>query len=107
LVGLTVAIWLNALSGRYRDLHQFVPILIGFLIWLTPVFYPTALIPKKYSFILYLNPIAAAIQGCRWAILGDTLPSIYYLPAIIFCAFIFILGFIVFIKSESHLIDSI
>jgi lipopolysaccharide transport system permease protein len=107
LVGLTIAIWLNVLNIKYRDLHQFVPTLIGFMIWLTPVFYPVTLIPKAYSFILYLNPISAAIQGCRWAILGDTLPSVYYLPAILGCGVVFVAGLLIFIRSEGDLVDYI
>lgn len=107
LVGLTVAIWLSALTIRYRDLNQFVPTLIGFLIWLTPVFYPVTLVPAQYSFILYLNPISAAIQGCRWAILGDVMPSIYYLPAILASFVFFVAGLFVFIRSESDLADYI
>lgn len=107
LAGMTIAVWLNALNIRYRDLHQFVPTLIGFLIWLTPVFYPDSLIPKSYSFILYLNPISASIQGCRWAILGDTLPGIYYLPTILLCGVVFAVGLMVFIRSEGDLADYI
>jgi lipopolysaccharide transport system permease protein len=107
LSGLTIAVWLNALNIRYRDLHQFVPTLIGFMIWLTPVFYPDSLVPKSYSFILYLNPISASIQGCRWAIFGDALPSIYYLPTIFLCGVVFAAGIMVFIRSEGDLADYI
>lgn len=107
LCGLAIAIWLNALNIKHRDLHQFVPTLIGFLIWLTPVFYPVTLIPQEYSFILYLNPISAAIQGCRWAILGDALPSLYYLPMILFSFLVLLLGLMIFIRSEGDLVDYI
>jgi lipopolysaccharide transport system permease protein len=107
LCGLAIAIWLNALNIKHRDLHQFVPTLIGFLIWLTPVFYPVTLIPQEYSFILYLNPISAAIQGCRWAILGDALPNLYYLPMILFSFLVLILGLMIFIRSEGDLVDYI
>jgi len=105
--GLTIAIWLNALNIKYRDLNQFIPTLVGFLIWLTPVFYPVTLISRAYDFILYLNPIAAAIQGCRWAILGDTMPGIYYLPTILVCGVFFVIGLLIFIRSESDLADYI
>jgi lipopolysaccharide transport system permease protein len=105
MCGLTIALWLNAFSIKYRDLQQFVPTLIGFLIWLTPVFYPVTLVPNEYSFILYLNPIAATIQGCRWAILNDAPPSLCYLPMIIFNLFVFCVGLIVFIRSEVDVVD--
>lgn len=107
LTGTTIAIWLNSLTIKNRDLNHLVPILIGFLIWLVPVFYPTTLIPKNYSFILYLNPVSASIQGCRWAILGDTLPSVFYLPAILSCFVILFWGLKVFVRNESDLVDFI
>lgn len=107
VAGLTVAVWLSVLSIRYRDLHQFVPTLVGFMIWLTPVFYPVTVVPPAYSFMLYLNPISAAIQGCRWAILGDTLPSIWYLPAIGVCIALLLWGLMIFINAEDELVDYI
>lgn len=107
LTGTTIAIWLNSLTIKNRDLNHLVPILVGFLIWLVPVFYPTTLIPSTYSFILYLNPVAASIQGCRWAILGDAAPSIMYLPAIFICFVMLYFGLKVFVRNESDLVDFI
>lgn len=105
--GTAIAIWLNALTVRYRDLNHFVPTLIGFLIWLTPVFYPLTLIPKKYDFIIYLNPIAGAIQGCRWAILGDSFPNMLFLPTFLLSVIILIAGMMIFIRAEDDLVDYI
>ncbi len=107
IIGLAVAVWLNALTIRYRDLHQFVPTLVGFLIWLTPVFYPVSLIPSKYSFLVYFNPIAGAIQGCRWAVLGDSFPDLRFLPSFIFFTLLLISGLLIFIRTESDLADYI
>ncbi len=107
IIGLAVAVWLNALTIRYRDLHQFVPTLVGFLIWLTPVFYPVSLIPSKYSFLVYFNPIAGAIQGCRWAVLGDSFPDLRFLPSFVFFTLLLISGLLIFIRTESDLADYI
>ena len=105
--GTAIAVWLNALTIRYRDLNHFVPTLVGFMIWLTPVFYPVYLIPKNYSFVLYFNPIAGVIQGCRWAILGDAFPSLFFLPSIIFSIFFLLSGIVIFIIAEADLADYI
>lgn len=107
LTGSSIAIWLNAFNIKYRDLNQFVPMLVGFLIWLTPVFYPLSLLPRSYSFLAYLNPVSAAIQGCRWAILNDSPPSIYYLPSILFFLLLFIAGLLTFIRYEPMLADEL
>jgi lipopolysaccharide transport system permease protein len=105
--GTAIAIWMNALTIRYRDLNHFIPVLLGFLIWLTPVFYPVTLVPKEYSFILYLNPLAGVIQGCRWAVLGDSFPSLLFLPALIGSFFLLLAGFLIFIRVDSDLADYI
>ncbi len=107
IIGGTVSIWLNALTIKHRDLQQFVPTIVGFMIWLTPVFYPVTLIPKNVSFLIYFNPMAGAIQGFRWTVLGDPCLSIWYLPSFIVTGILFILGFIYFIKVESDLADYI
>ena len=105
--GTAIAIWMNALTIRYRDLNHFIPVLMGFLIWLTPVFYPVTLIPAEYSFILYLNPLSGVIQGCRWAVLGDTFPSPLFIPSFL-ASFVFLLaGFLIFIRVDSELADYI
>ena len=105
ITGLTVAIWLNALNVRFRDINQFVPQLIGFLIWLTPVFYPGTLVPSAYSFVLYLNPLAGIIQGYRYCILHDAAPSWQYGVAFVAVAVAFVAGLLVFIKAEDQMAD--
>jgi lipopolysaccharide transport system permease protein len=105
--GMGLAIWLNALTIKFRDLHQFVPTLIGFLIWLTPVFYPATLIPSDFSFVAFFNPIAGVIQGFRWTVLGDPFPSIWYLPSFVVSLGMLFSGFLIFIRSEAELVDYI
>lgn len=107
LIGGTVSIWVNALTIKHRDLHHFVPTLVGFLIWLTPVFYPVTLLPQKFAFLIYLNPMAGAMQGFRWTVLGDPALSIWYLPSFIVIGVLFIIGFLLFIRAESEIADYI
>jgi lipopolysaccharide transport system permease protein len=104
---MTITVWLNALTIRYRDLNHLVPTVVGFMIWLTPVFYPVTLIPQRYSFLLYFNPISGIIQGCRWAILGDVFPSLLFLPSVIFSFLMLLLGSMIFIRAEADLADYI
>jgi lipopolysaccharide transport system permease protein len=77
-IGLSIALWLAALTLRYRDLQHIVPYLVNLAIWLTPVFYPSSLIPPDYRFFLYLNPMTAMLEGLRWCLLGGEVPSVWY-----------------------------
>ena len=107
ITGLSVAVWLSALTIRFRDFQHIIPYLINFSIWLTPVFYPTTLVPENYRFILYLNPMAGVIAGFRWSLLGDQPPSLNYLIGFIPVILIFISGIYYFIKIEREIVDII
>lgn len=76
--GLMVAVWLNVLNIKYRDLNQIVIPIIGIGIWFTPVFFPVTIIPAKYHFLLYFNPMAGVIAGYRYALLGEPFPEFNY-----------------------------
>ncbi|MCS6819486.1 MAG: ABC transporter permease [Chitinophagales bacterium] len=76
--GMAVALWMNALNIRFRDLLQIVPTVVGIGIWFTPVFFPTTIIPPQFNFFLYANPMAGVIQGYRFALLGEPFPVWQY-----------------------------
>lgn len=105
LCGLFVALWMNVLNIRFRDLNQIVPAIIGIAIWVSPVFYPTTIIPKGYEFFVYINPMAGIIGGYRFAFFGDNFPVWEYWPAIIFVALASIFGAWQLIRKEDEIID--
>lgn len=105
ITGFTIAVWLNALSVRFRDLNHFVPQLIGFLIWLTPVFYPVTIVPRTYSFLLFLNPLVGIIQGYRFAILGDVFPQLEYFYSFGAVLIFLACGLLLFIRVEDEMPD--
>lgn len=105
VTGLSIGIWLSVLSIRYSDLRVFIPYIITFGIWLTPVFYPGSLIPKDYFFFMYMNPMAAVIAGYRWTILGAEAPSVYYGLSFIPVVIVFIGGLFYFNRIENKIVD--
>jgi len=105
IVGLAVAIWLSALTLRYRDLQHLIPYLVNFGIWVTPVFYPSTLIPEKYNYFLYFNPLAGVIAGFRWTLLNGERPEIAYFYSFIPVVILFIAGLFYFKKVEGKTSD--
>jgi lipopolysaccharide transport system permease protein len=74
-------VWLLASLGVFlRDLKQAVGIIANAMMFLAPILFPMSMIPEKYRFLLYLNPltvIAMASQNVlflgkppRWDHLG-------------------------------------
>ena len=105
LCGLSIGIWLSALTVKYRDVHHVIPFLVGFGIWLTPVFYPTTLLPEKYHRFTYLNPVAGIIEGFRWSLFGGNPPSYYYIGSFIFVFVLIAAGFANFKRIENRISD--
>lgn len=107
LIGLCIAIWLSALSINYRDLHHIVPYVVNFGIWVTPVFLPVTIIPAKYAFVIYFNPLAGAIEGFRWCLFGSSSFSVYFAFSFLTTLVLLIGGLVFFSKVEDKLIDDL
>lgn len=105
--GLSIGLWISSLSVRFRDLSRLIPFLINFGFFMTPVFYPSTIVPAKLEFILYINPAAFAIKGMRWAMFGSPLPEPLYLISLIPMAILFLWGWHNFRKKEKHYADII
>ena len=72
---LAAAVWLAALNVQYRDVRFVVPFLVQFWLFVTPVAYPTSLVPEAWRPVYALNPMATVVDGFRWALLGTPAPT--------------------------------
>ena len=107
LTGLSVGIWLSALTIRFRDLHHIIPFLIGFGIWLTPVFYPTTIVPQSFNWIYYFHPVANVISLYRWIFLNMPVNMLQVIVSLFIAVTMFVIGLIFFIRYEKHIADYI
>jgi lipopolysaccharide transport system permease protein len=71
LTSLGVGLWLSAANVQFRDVRYTVPFVTQFWLFLTPVVYPSSLVPGAWRVIYGLNPLAGVIDGFRWALLGS------------------------------------
>lgn len=72
---LGAGLWLSALNVRFRDMRYVVPFLVQLWLFATPVIYPRSALPADWQVAYSLNPLAAALEGFRWALLGTPAPS--------------------------------
>ena len=75
LIGLGLGLWLAALTVRYHDVPYALPFGTQILMYLTPVIYPVTLVPERWRWALWLNPMSPAIEGFRWSLVGGRAPS--------------------------------
>jgi lipopolysaccharide transport system permease protein len=74
LTALAVGTWLSALNVLYRDVRYTIPFLTQIWLFVTPVVYPSSLLPEPWRTLYGLNPMAGVVEGFRWALLGRTSP---------------------------------
>jgi lipopolysaccharide transport system permease protein len=67
---LGIGLWLSALNLKYRDVRYVVPFLTQIWLFVTPIAYPSALLPARWQLVYGLNPMAGVVRGFRWALLG-------------------------------------
>jgi lipopolysaccharide transport system permease protein len=70
VTSLGVALWLSALNVRFRDVHYILPFLTQIWLFLTPIAYPSSLLPESWRTVYGINPMAGVVEGFRWALLG-------------------------------------
>ncbi|MEI6040059.1 MAG: ABC transporter permease [Candidatus Berkelbacteria bacterium] len=65
-----LGVFLASVNVKYRDVRYILPFFIQIMLFLTPVIYPISIIPAKYQWLIYLNPMAGVIQTARTTLLG-------------------------------------
>ena len=71
ITAVGVGLWLSALNVLYRDIGYAIPFLTQFWMFITPIAYPSSMIPEKWQAIYAINPMAGVVDGFRWALLGS------------------------------------
>ena len=108
LTATAAGLWLSALNVRYRDVRHVVPFLIQIWLFLSPIAYPSSLVPVKWQWLYGLNPMAGVVEGFRWALLGTPAPKASLMIAS-GCVVLILLagGLVYFRKTERTLADVI
>lgn len=70
LWALGLGLWLSALSVEYRDVSYVMPFLMQFLLFASPVVYPSNVVSWRWRELYSMNPMVGIIEGFRWVILG-------------------------------------
>ncbi len=72
---LAVGLWLSALNVLYRDVRYTLGFLVQLWLFVTPVAYPSSLVPEPWQVWLGMNPMTGVVEGFRWALLGGPAPG--------------------------------
>jgi lipopolysaccharide transport system permease protein len=81
-------LWISAINVKYRDFRYVIPFVLQFGLYISPVGFSSAIVPREWRLVYSLNPMVGIIDGFRWCILGGT--SSLYLPG--FCISLVTIG---------------
>ena len=104
--GQIPGMYLAALNINYRDVKYALPFGIQLLLFLTPIIYPTSIIPEKYQGLMALNPLTGIIEACRASLLPTHSVDwkTFGISAVI-TAVIFVAGAVYFHRTQRSFAD--
>jgi lipopolysaccharide transport system permease protein len=103
---LGAGLWLSALNAVYRDVRYVVPFLVQFWMFVSPVAYPTSLVPARWRWLYGLNPMAGVIEGFRWSLTGrGQAPSLLLAASAAAVILVLLGGMVFFRKMEATIAD--
>lgn len=108
LTALGSGLFLSAVNVRFRDVRYVIPVILQVLPLLSGVMFAVSEIPKKWQWILALNPMTAVISGWRWAVLDAPEPNWGQVGVgVAVAALFFVVGLAVFRSAEPRFADTI
>lgn len=108
MTALAVSLWLSALNVRYRDINYVIPFLVQIWMFVSPVAYPSSLVPEQWRVLYGLNPMAGVVEGFRWALLGSgQAPDTLVLYSSLMVLVVLFTGLVYFHKTEQTFADII
>lgn len=102
---LGIALLVGTFNVFFRDVKYFYE--AGLLAWFyaTPIFYPPEIIPEKFKFLLYMNPMFALLESLRAPVyLGAAPPIGMMIFGLALSLVTLAIGWIVFHRFESRFI---
>jgi lipopolysaccharide transport system permease protein len=106
-IAVGVGICLSALTVTYRDFRYVVPFMIQVWMFVTPIIYPSSLIPTQWRWLVYLNPMSGLIENFRAVFLGRAFDYIGLGISTGIAISLFIVGIAYFEQVERRFADVI
>ena len=108
VMGLGAGMLVSALTTRYRDLQYLVEFGVQLLMYATPVILPLSAVPAKYQPIMLANPMTGIVETVKYGFFGTGTFSWALLSySAGFTIAIFVLGLVVFNRTEKNFMDTV
>lgn len=102
-ISLGMGLLVSALYSKFKDLRYIWEVLLQIGFWATPIIYSIEMVPQKFHFLVYLNPMTRIIQYSREAILEGLISNLDGMIALFLATIIiFAAGYFVFEKRSPY-----
>ncbi|WEK19419.1 MAG: ABC transporter permease [Candidatus Pedobacter colombiensis] len=99
---------ISVFTARYRDVDTFFQYILRLGMFVTPVVFPSSIVPLKYQFLFWLNPLTPIIETFRAVFFNHgAIQYNYLLLAVVNTTILLILGLAMFKKRETEVMDII
>jgi lipopolysaccharide transport system permease protein len=109
MVALGSVVWVAALMVQYRDFRFITPVVVQLGLYISPVGFPSNVVPEEYQLLYALNPMVGVIDGFRACLLGGeyALRGYSVLMSILGGLFLLVTGLAYFRRTERKFADVI
>lgn len=108
LLIFALSLSLSSLNVKYRDFYQIWDITLQLGFWVSPIVYDPNIIPSRYQFLYYLNPLTRLIDSTRNIFLLNAAPSLFDIPVVIAgTGILLLIGFLIFRRLESRMAEEL
>ena len=80
-LALGIGLFAASLMVRHRDVGHVLPVAIQMGLFISPVAWSSMLVPGRYRWIFWVNPLSGLLDAFRWSLLGDgslSIPAMVY-----------------------------
>lgn len=111
LLGLGLGLIITAVTTKYKDLVFLITFGVQLMMYATTIIYPLSEAKAKFpdkAWLIEINPMTGIIEAFRFAFLGKgefSVASIGYSAAVTLV--VFLLGIVIFNKTEKNFVDTI
>jgi lipopolysaccharide transport system permease protein len=96
------------LVAKYRDFQNLMAVLTQMWFFMSPIIYPSSMVPEGWKILYSVNPMVGTVEGLRWAIVGHApFPSLEVAMSAFSATFLLIIGLISFKKNSDNVADFI
>jgi len=107
MTSLGIGIFVSALNVAYRDFRYVLPFLVQIWMYVTPVVYSTTIVPRRWYWLVQINPMGGIVDAYRSAILGRPFDWNTLGISLAVSVGMLLFGLIVFRKTERYFADVI